>query len=216
LAAIQAEGAQSSSAFDSVTGLSEFAVGVLNRIGIPKLYPSQRLLLDSLGIKDIDGKYYSQIIIAPHGAGKSMVLAFSAFTVIMTSLITVEQSASSAEQPPVSAIDQSASDADQSPSPLPTRHNSSLPCKPRALIVCPVHETAKEIGKFLNLLLGLHGQSCVTLVGGVPVKVDITALRKWPTAVVGTPGRLLDHMDHDRLTLSRIIYCAVDEIDTSS
>jgi hypothetical protein len=49
MAAIQAEGQQPSAsrahAFDSVAGLSEFAVGVLRRIGILQLYPSQRYVL---------------------------------------------------------------------------------------------------------------------------------------------------------------------------
>jgi hypothetical protein len=64
--------------------------------------------------------------------------------------------------------------------------------------------------------MNLHGRTCATLVGGGPVLADIAALRKWPTAVVGTPGRLLDHIKHERLDLSEIIYCAVDEIDTST
>lgn len=38
-----------------------------------------------------------------------------------------------------------------------------------------------------------HGKSCATTVGGDPIHLDIQALRKWPTAVVGTPGRLIEN-----------------------
>jgi superfamily II DNA/RNA helicase len=234
-----------------VTGISEFAVGVLNRIGVMKLYPSKRRVLEYLRVKgqDDNDDDYNRVIISPHPAGKSTLLAFGAFIAIMSSFIpyqpasgleplvsvieqpptsgaepsadALDQSASGVEQSPTSSVEHSAPDLDQpaveqSPSPRPIGQNSFFPCKPRVLIVCPTHETAKEIGKFLGLLLELHGHNCATLVGGDTILADITALRKWPTAVVGTPGRLLDHIKNERLNLSQIIYCAVDEVDTSA
>lgn len=61
-----------------MTGLSEFAVGVLNRIGVMKLYPSQRRVLEYLRVKGQDGNDddYNRVIISPHPAGKSTLLAF--------------------------------------------------------------------------------------------------------------------------------------------
>jgi hypothetical protein len=253
VAAIQAESAPSSEshAFKSVPGLSNFAVGVLNRIGIMKLYPSQRHVLEFLKVKGNDGHdtNYNKVIIAPSAVGKSTLLAFSAFVTIMSSH-TIEPAASGAEQssapdqstinPPSSGIEPAGSDTEQSapgaepavsaiespaldqtvpgvePSSTPDSNGqrSSVPCKPRVLIVCPVHEIANGIGRILDLLLELHGHRCATFIGGVPIRADVSAMRKWPTAVVGTPGRLLDHMQHNRLDLSEVVYCAVDEVDT--
>jgi hypothetical protein len=245
MAAIQAEGQQPSAsrahAFDSVAGLSEFAVGVLRRIGILQLYPSQKYVLQYLKVRDPRGpKFnYNKIIVAPFAAGKSMLLAFGAFVAIMacepspvtqTPSSSVKPAAFGVQQPLVngaelvaSHLDSPATSGGEQLSTHGIEHSTlhvecpadrPLPCKPRVLIVCPVHETAKEIGKFLDLLLTLHGHSCVILVGGDSIDADIAALRKWPTAAVGTPGRLLDHIQHNRLDLSNINYCAVDEVDT--
>jgi hypothetical protein len=246
VAAIQAESAPStdSRAFESVTGLSNFAVGVLNRIGIMKLYPSQRHVLEFLKVKSNDGHdtNYNKVIIAPSAVGKSTLLAFSAFVTIMSSH-TIEPAASGAEQssapdqstinPPSSDIEPAGSDTEPAVSaiefpaldqtvpgveppstPDSNGQRSSVPCKPRVLIVCPVHKIANGIGRILDLLLELHGHRCATFIGGVPIRADVSAMRKWPTAVVGTPGRLLDHMQHNRLDLSEVVYCAVDEVDT--
>jgi hypothetical protein len=113
LDAIQAEGQQPSAsrahAFDSVTGLSEFAVGVLRRIGILQLYHSQSFVLQCLKVRDPRGPKvnYNKIIVAPFAAGKSMLLAFGAFVAIMAC------EPSPLTQPPSSSVEPAASGVQQ-------------------------------------------------------------------------------------------------------
>src|ERR1035437_2133251 len=67
----------------------------------------------------------------------------------------------------------------------------------RAWIVCPTRELAQQVAREVAWLLG---ESCVaTLVGGAPFGPQLRELRGQPPIVVGTPGRLADHLRQESL-----------------
>ncbi len=67
----------------------------------------------------------------------------------------------------------------------------------RAWIVCPTRELAQQVAREVAWLLG---EACVaTLVGGAPFGPQLRELRGQPPVVVGTPGRMADHLRQETL-----------------
>jgi ATP-dependent RNA helicase RhlE len=81
------------------------------------------------------------------------------------------------------------------------------------LILAPTRELAAQITDMLNDLGRESGIRVATIVGGVKMEEDFFALRSWPNVLVATPGRLLDHIENEGLTLDEIEVFAVDEAD---
>ena len=67
----------------------------------------------------------------------------------------------------------------------------------RAWVVCPTRELAQQCAREARTLLGEQG--CAVCVGGVPAFQQVRELRANPPIVVGTPGRLCDHLHHGHL-----------------
>ena len=83
----------------------------------------------------------------------------------------------------------------------------------QALILVPTRELAVQVREEVEKLA--HGQkvNCVALYGGKPIRGQIDKLRRGAQVVVGTPGRVLDHMGRGTLDL-RDLWCVVlDEAD---
>ena len=68
----------------------------------------------------------------------------------------------------------------------------------RAWVVCPTRELAQQAAREADLVLGA-GRTAI-LVGGAPAGPQLKALRAGPALVVGTPGRMIDHLHHGALT----------------
>jgi len=84
---------------------------------------------------------------------------------------------------------------------------------PRALILVPTRELAVQVkDEFEKLALG-SGIHCVAVYGGKPLKGQIDKLAKHPAVVVGTPGRVLDHMSRGTLSFSALEIVTLDEAD---
>ncbi len=80
------------------------------------------------------------------------------------------------------------------------------------LVVVPVRELAVQISKELKKF-GKHIKfSVATVYGGVSINPQIEAIER-ADIVVGTPGRLLDHLENHKLDLSRIKCAVLDEAD---
>ena len=80
------------------------------------------------------------------------------------------------------------------------------------LVVVPVRELAVQISKELKKF-GKHIRfSAATVYGGVSINPQIEAIER-ADIVVGTPGRLLDHLENHKLDLSRIKCVVLDEAD---
>jgi len=84
---------------------------------------------------------------------------------------------------------------------------------PRALVLVPTRELAVQVRDEFEKLA--HGTRihCVAVYGGKPIKGQIDKLAKHPAVVVGTPGRVLDHMSRGTISLSALEIVTLDEAD---
>ena len=85
----------------------------------------------------------------------------------------------------------------------------------RALILVPTRELAVQIGEVARLLARHEAQAVKVAVvfGGVSINPQMMGLRGGADIVVATPGRLLDLIDHNALSLSAVQTLVLDEAD---
>jgi ATP-dependent RNA helicase DeaD len=83
----------------------------------------------------------------------------------------------------------------------------------QALVLCPTRELAQQVGGVLSDLARPAGASVVILYGGVGYGPQMDALHASPQVVVGTPGRILDHLQRRTLNLSALRLLVLDEAD---
>jgi ATP-dependent RNA helicase DeaD len=84
---------------------------------------------------------------------------------------------------------------------------------PRVLIVAPTRELALQVQRELQWLYAETGARIVTCVGGMDPRREQQNLSRGVHVVVGTPGRLCDHLDRGALVLARIECVVLDEAD---
>ncbi|MET0587954.1 MAG: DEAD/DEAH box helicase, partial [Novosphingobium sp.] len=84
---------------------------------------------------------------------------------------------------------------------------------PQALIIAPTRELAMQVSRELEWLYGQTGVRVLTCVGGMNPSVERRALAQRPQIVVGTPGRLRDHLERGALELSGLAAVVLDEAD---
>jgi ATP-dependent RNA helicase DeaD len=86
--------------------------------------------------------------------------------------------------------------------------------KVQALILCPTRELAVQIAEELKLL-GKYKKDLriLPVYGGQPIERQIVALQRGVQVVVGTPGRVRDHMERKTLKLDLVGTVALDEAD---
>lgn len=85
--------------------------------------------------------------------------------------------------------------------------------KPQALIVAPTRELVVQITQSLRLIaqpLGIHVEA---IYGGASMRDQISALKRGVQVVVGTPGRINDHINRKTLNLSNVRTLVLDEAD---
>jgi ATP-dependent RNA helicase RhlE len=83
----------------------------------------------------------------------------------------------------------------------------------RILIVAPVRELAFQISEELKGFAQGSGFYAATLIGGASMGLQIRELRARPTFVIGTPGRIKDHIESGYLDLSHFQTVVLDEAD---
>src|SRR3546814_14709959 len=84
---------------------------------------------------------------------------------------------------------------------------------PLALIVAPTRELALQVSRELAWLYGKAGARIATCVGGMDASKERRSLRGGAHIVVGTPGRLRDHLERGALDLSALKAAVLDEAD---
>ncbi len=84
---------------------------------------------------------------------------------------------------------------------------------PRALIVAPTRELAQQVHRELSWLYAETGARITTCVGGMDPRRETHALHQGVHIVVGTPGRLCDHLERKNLVLSKLEAVVLDEAD---
>jgi ATP-dependent RNA helicase RhlE len=83
----------------------------------------------------------------------------------------------------------------------------------RALVMAPSREMAQQIFKVFTVLTEAKPLTSALIIGGLPSAKQISSLKKNPRLVVGTPGRLNDHLVTNKLLLQSIEYVVIDEAD---
>jgi ATP-dependent RNA helicase DeaD len=91
--------------------------------------------------------------------------------------------------------------------------NVPLVERPLALIVAPTRELALQVSRELQWLYARVGLRIATCVGGMDPSKERRNLRGGPAIVVGTPGRLRDHLERGALDLSGLVGVVLDEAD---
>ena len=84
---------------------------------------------------------------------------------------------------------------------------------PLALIIAPTRELALQVSRELEWLYGKSGGRIATCVGGMDASKERRALSHGAHIVVGTPGRLRDHLERGALDLSSLRVAVLDEAD---
>lgn len=84
---------------------------------------------------------------------------------------------------------------------------------PVALAIAPTRELALQVARELGWLYAGTGAQIATCVGGMDFRTERRALDRGAQIVVGTPGRLRDHLERGSLDLSTLRACVLDEAD---
>ncbi len=83
----------------------------------------------------------------------------------------------------------------------------------QALVLCPTRELAQQVGGVVASLAKPSGLSLTVLFGGVGYQPQDDALKRGAQIIVGTPGRILDHLRRGTLKLRGVHYLVLDEAD---
>lgn len=99
----------------------------------------------------------------------------------------------------------------------------SLPCldripsskkkNPRILVVTPTRELANQIAEVCEAIASITRHRITTVVGGVSIDPQIARLKKGTDMLIATPGRLIDLMNQEAVTLKDIEVLVLDEAD---
>ncbi|MEJ2636225.1 MAG: DEAD/DEAH box helicase [Calditrichia bacterium] len=83
----------------------------------------------------------------------------------------------------------------------------------QALILTPTRELAVQVSEEINSLKGNKKLKVLPVYGGQSIEQQLKKLQKGIDIVVGTPGRILDHLRRGSLVLNQISYLILDEAD---
>ena len=83
----------------------------------------------------------------------------------------------------------------------------------RALLVAPTRELAQQIEAELRTLGKGSGLLGAVLIGGSAMQPQLRDLRQYPRIVIGTPGRIKDHLERGSLKLHNFNIVVLDEVD---
>ncbi len=84
----------------------------------------------------------------------------------------------------------------------------------QALILCPTRELCAQVTRDIRKLGRKHpGLKVLPLAGGTPVRPQRDSLENGIHIAVGTPGRILDHINREHLDLSKLVTVVLDEAD---
>jgi ATP-dependent RNA helicase DeaD len=86
--------------------------------------------------------------------------------------------------------------------------------EPQALVLVPTRELAIQVAEaFQKYAAGLNGFHVLPIYGGQSYVPQLNALKRGPQVIVGTPGRLIDHLERGTLKLDAVRFVVLDEAD---
>lgn len=83
----------------------------------------------------------------------------------------------------------------------------------KAIIIAPTRELADQILQECKTLIKQTGIYWALLIGGAPMGTQLKDLKKRPNLVIGTPGRIKDHLERKTLRLDNFSMVVLDEVD---
>ena len=83
----------------------------------------------------------------------------------------------------------------------------------KGLVVLPTRELALQVEEELKKVGGALGVRLALLIGGGPMFGQIRDLRRGPAVIIGTPGRILDHLRQRTVSLREVKVLVLDEAD---
>lgn len=83
----------------------------------------------------------------------------------------------------------------------------------QALILTPTRELAIQVAEEINSFRGKKNLRIISIYGGQSINIQLKNLRKGVDIVVGTPGRILDHLRRKTLNINDISFLVLDEAD---
>lgn len=96
---------------------------------------------------------------------------------------------------------------------LPLLHKLITHRGQKALIIAPTRELALQIEEECRQFAKGSGLLGVMLIGGVPIVPQLRDLRNRPEIIIGTPGRIKDHLERKSLLLGAVSTVVLDEVD---
>jgi superfamily II DNA/RNA helicase len=97
--------------------------------------------------------------------------------------------------------------------PLLQRTGRADPLRPRALVLVPTRELARQVADVLEPLAKAVGKRLAVCYGGTGMDAQIRALRRGVEVVVATPGRLIDLLQRGAAALDEVEVMVLDEAD---
>lgn len=85
--------------------------------------------------------------------------------------------------------------------------------KPQALILTPTRELAVQVENEFRRMCDPEHVKCVCVYGGRPISTQINQLKRGAHVVVGTPGRVIDHLNRGTLNIDQLWFVVLDEAD---
>jgi ATP-dependent RNA helicase DeaD len=86
--------------------------------------------------------------------------------------------------------------------------------KPQLMVLAPTRELAMQVAEAIeSFAKNMKGLQVATLYGGQSYGPQFSQLERGAQVVVGTPGRLMDHLRRKSLNLSNLSFCVLDEAD---
>jgi ATP-dependent RNA helicase DeaD len=191
------------STLDPFAGVPGLLRTALERRGFTSLTAVQRAVLDA------DSQGQNLRISSQTGSGKTVALGF----VLARALLAERGSAN--DVPPALADGELGDDVRPEPPKSPAREpGAGRPRGPVALVITPTRELAVQVRDELSWLLAdVPGQRVEVVTGGTDVGGERRMLRRPPTILVGTPGRLLDHLRSQALSCAEVQHVVLDEAD---
>jgi ATP-dependent RNA helicase DeaD len=83
----------------------------------------------------------------------------------------------------------------------------------QALVLCPTRELAQQVGEVLSLLVVGAGIRSAIVFGGRAYGPQEEAIKRGAQIIIGTPGRILDHLNRATLRLDGVRFLVLDEAD---
>ncbi len=81
------------------------------------------------------------------------------------------------------------------------------------LVLCPTRELAVQIHEVLQPLAKKLNLQTACLYGGAAIRPQVAQLRRKPSIIIATPGRLQDHIDHNNVSFKNLQILVFDEAD---